>query len=281
MVSVKVSWVKYKWKKPKIHKRVGVCYNIYSMSTDMNDNECKTSKKNSKEYYVYRLVDPSTGHTFYVGKGKGNRVFQHVEEAKKLISADEDERSLKIQQINQITQIDKKEVIHIIHRWGMTESEALEVESALIDVYPGLSLTNIQSGHGADRGMISADKWREMQEIAIYEEPDVDYIIIKIREEILRNDDYDIYRTTRKAWNAKLSSASRYKYVFSVINGIVKEVFDVTRWYESAVYGERIEFEGKSCKEEWTKQVIGKKIPEKYRKRGLANPFLYKKSDKE
>lgn len=29
-------------------------------------------------YYVYRLIDPRDGQTFYVGKGKENRVFQHV-----------------------------------------------------------------------------------------------------------------------------------------------------------------------------------------------------------
>jgi enterochelin esterase-like enzyme len=28
--------------------------------------------------YVYRLIDPRNGETFYVGKGKGNRVFAHV-----------------------------------------------------------------------------------------------------------------------------------------------------------------------------------------------------------
>ena len=29
-------------------------------------------------YYVYRLIDPRNGQTFYVENGKGNRVFQHV-----------------------------------------------------------------------------------------------------------------------------------------------------------------------------------------------------------
>lgn len=33
--------------------------------------------------YVYRLIDPRNGETFYVGKGKGNRVFSHVEGEKR------------------------------------------------------------------------------------------------------------------------------------------------------------------------------------------------------
>lgn len=28
--------------------------------------------------YVYRLIDPRNGETFYVGKGSGDRVFAHV-----------------------------------------------------------------------------------------------------------------------------------------------------------------------------------------------------------
>ena len=34
--------------------------------------------------YVYRLIDPRNGETFYVGKGKGNRVFAHVCAEKKI-----------------------------------------------------------------------------------------------------------------------------------------------------------------------------------------------------
>jgi len=29
-------------------------------------------------YYVYRLIDPRNGNVFYVGKGKGNQVFNHI-----------------------------------------------------------------------------------------------------------------------------------------------------------------------------------------------------------
>ena len=28
--------------------------------------------------YVYRLIDPRNGETFYVGRGRGQRVFAHV-----------------------------------------------------------------------------------------------------------------------------------------------------------------------------------------------------------
>jgi hypothetical protein len=28
--------------------------------------------------YVYRLINPRNGETFYIGHGKGNRVFEHI-----------------------------------------------------------------------------------------------------------------------------------------------------------------------------------------------------------
>lgn len=42
--------------------------------------------------YVYRLIDPRNGETFYVGKGKGNRVFSHIHER---VEGDELDNKLK------------------------------------------------------------------------------------------------------------------------------------------------------------------------------------------
>ena len=89
-------------------------------------------------YYVYRLVDPRNGQTFYVGKGKNNRVFAHIKESlinfngESYLEEDEDETSAKIQQIREIKQAGLN-VIIFVHRWGLQENEAFEVEAALID----------------------------------------------------------------------------------------------------------------------------------------------------
>lgn len=226
----------------------------------------------SRDYYVYRLIDPRTGQTFYVGKGTGDRVFQH---AKAVITfkPGEDEGSEKIAQINAIKN-EGLEVIHVIHRFGMAENEALEVEAALIDVYSGL--TNMQSGINPERGMMSAETWRSLQEMEVYTEPEVDYILIKVRSAVLAEKFNNLYETTRKAWRADLNNAKNYNYVISAVDGIVRGVYTELTWYDS-IEQNRIEFIGKACTEDWIKDLLGKKIPEQYRKKGAANPFMYKK----
>lgn len=226
-----------------------------------------------QKYYVYRLVDPRTLQTFYVGKGCGDRVFQHViNNVKSLISqnGDEDEFSLKSQTIAEILGSGKK-VISIIHRRGLTEDEAFEVEAALIDAYPGL--TNIQNGHGYDRGAITVEDLYELAGTKVYSEPVEDYIIIKTSLNAINNNG-SLYDATRICWRAKLDKAKNYKYVFAVINGVVQEVYEVNRWYQ--YNSTRIAFEGAPATNHMA-AFKKKLIPAEYRTKGVANPFLYKK----
>src|SRR5262245_60757117 len=101
--------------------------------------------------YVYRLIDPRNGETFYVGKGQGNRVFSHIRAEQNLEWDDLDNRVKRIREIR----LAGFDVVHVIHRHGMDEKTAFEVEAALIDAYPGL--TNIAGGAGSsDYGAMHA-----------------------------------------------------------------------------------------------------------------------------
>ena len=44
----------------------------------MRPIEFKQTVINRLNYYVYCLVDPRDNRIFYIGKGHGNRVFQHA-----------------------------------------------------------------------------------------------------------------------------------------------------------------------------------------------------------
>ncbi len=231
------------------------------------------------QYYVYRLIDPRNGQTFYVGKGKGNRVFAHVEDALKSYNGesyednDEDDISSKIQQIRDIKNAGL-EVIHVIQRYGLTEKEAFEVEAALIDAYG--ELTNIQSGHSADRGVNNAEVLQRELSYEEYEEPDFKYIIIKINNRVLEERGNDIYETVRRAWKVNLNKIKDYKYCFAVLNGVVRNVYIMQEWKQDTKGRTgRCEFIGLEADEAIKSRFVNKRIPEKYRRKGMASPILY------
>ncbi len=74
-------------------------------------------------YYVYLLTDPRNGQIFYVGKGNGNRVFAHVNEA-----IHNPKKTDKLERIRRIKE-GGRDVRYDILRHGLTENEALEVEA--------------------------------------------------------------------------------------------------------------------------------------------------------
>lgn len=231
------------------------------------------------KYYVYRLIDPRNGETFYVGKGKGNRVFEHVKGTLKITEKNEDEMdledalTLKQSIIHQIHS-EGLEVISIIHRHGMDEATAFEVEAALIEAYNGL--TNIANGYGSDYGVMSV---KQIIDRYAAEEADLSEfkgcLLIKITPQIISERNDNIYEAVRKYWKlkAKLLEKNTVPYVFAVVNGVIRGVFAVDKWLPSEIDDIRIYFEGYEA--ENLKSYIGKRIPKKYCKPGAANPTLY------
>jgi hypothetical protein len=190
----------------------------------------KTSEK--LNYYVYRLIDPRDGHTFYVGKGQGNRVFDHASGAKPEVTSDnldridEDEEDLKLEIIRGV-QLANLEVIHVIHRHGMDSDTALEVEAALIDAYPGLA--NKAGGHGsADRGPMNTNEL-----IDLYNRKVVDFgkdKVVVIKNRISRVEEVGLYDACRWCWRANINRARQADYVVCAIAGVIKGIWKPKQW---------------------------------------------------
>jgi len=228
------------------------------------------------KYYVYKLIDPRDGNIFYVGKGKGNRVFDHLK-ASLDFKGEEDEQTEKIGTIRSILNAGL-EPIHIIHRHGIEdEKTAFEVEAALIDSVPGLS--NVVSGHGSnDRGPSNAKLIQEMYSVEQLSDDEITekMIIIKVKQSSIDSQYGDIYEATRKHWKISISGkAVRCEYAISSVNGLIKEIYNVENWVESDLIEGRYMFNGTIAPQEIRDRYIGKRIPPKFMRKGLASPTLY------
>lgn len=230
--------------------------------------------ENELDYYVYRLIDPRNGETFYVGKGRGNRVFAHVHAAKDL---DGDELSNKLARIHQIN-LAGFEVAHVIHRHGMDEQTAFEVEAALIDAYPGL--TTIAPGvHSNDYGPMRAEEiiQRYSAEPAVFHHK---ALLISVN---LSAAETSLYEAVRYAWRLNKSKAEQAAIVLATVQGVIKGAFIADQWLEATTENfpgredvpGRWGFVGREAPDDIQGLYVGKRIPDEYRKRGASNPIKY------
>lgn len=230
------------------------------------------------KFYVYRLIDPRSGQTFYVGKGRGNRVFDHAAGTAKVedLGENDDDFSLKLQHILSIRNAGF-EVQHVVHRHGLTEDEAFEVEAALMDAYDGL--TNIASGRGSsERGARHAK-----QIIETYAAKATDFKHSVVAISVRRSSEYQSwYEAVRGCWKIDRNRASSVDYVLAESEGVVGEVFlaekwveaepEYCDWLETGIPG-RSAFIGKVAPQDIRDLYVRTRLPA--RQRGAAYPIRY------
>lgn len=193
----------------------------------------KQKVKEALGYYVYVLVDPRDNKIFYIGKGKGNRLFQHADAA-----IVDKSHNLKLDTIRSIKS-EGKEVVYYIIRHNLEESEAFLVESALIDIltYPKINhnnqLTNLIAGHHQwDEGIKSIDEIN-----TLYDCPKIEVknniLLVSLNKSynqakakgIYKR--FDIYESTRKYWKISRNKSEQINYVLGVYKGVVRCVIKV------------------------------------------------------
>lgn len=237
-------------------------------------------------YYVYRLIDPRNGHTFYVGKGKGNRVFDHSKQQLSISREEEDaedEVSLKLQTIGAIRK-SGFEPLHVIHRHGMDERTSFEVEAALMEAYP--MLTNLAGGHGnEEHGCAHAAQL--ITKYRLEEAPlDEQFIAINISRSI--EERMSIYEATNWCWKIAEWRRNKKTPVVAHSAGIIKGVFEVESWcnaddhtFRSRIslendpekINKRWGFHGVEACERLIQKYLNKRLPKA--KRGHASPLRF------
>jgi hypothetical protein len=241
-------------------------------------------------WYVYRLVDPINGETFYVGKGQGNRVFHHVQGLPAAV-AEDDLMPPKLDTIKRIMS-DGHVVKYVVHRHGMDEKTAFEVEAALIDAYP--KLTNLQGGHGSiERGPMTAE---EIVELYTLEEAVFHHklIVIDVNRSYSRrrvSTRSNLLDAVRFMWRLNLHRAKKCDYVLAQRGGVIIGVFRPEKWLPatpenfpefaelicSSDAPKRIGFKGHEVTDARVKSLyINKRIPSDLRKAPRA-PCRYVK----
>lgn len=227
--------------------------------------------------YVYRLIDPRNGETFYVGKGQGNRVFSHIRAEHNLEGDEVDNKLRRIREIR----LAGFEVAHVIHRHGLDGKTALEVEAALIDAYPGL--TNIAGGTGAaDFGAMHA---KEI--IQRYSAEPAEFrhraLLISVNRSAAGRSLYD---ATRYAWKISKAKAKKADVILATMQGLIVGAFIADEWLDATPENfpgragdegapGRLGFVGREAPDDIKQLYIGKRVPDEYRKRGAANPVRY------
>lgn len=172
-------------------------------------------------HYVYLYINPVTKKVFYVGKGVGNRAFEHL---------DETSESEKTNIIDEIRQQGKEPQIELL-RYDLSERESALIEASIIDYVGTDRLSNKVRGYDSrSYGRISVD---ELVTLLSAEPAEIRHKVVLITINRLYRGDMsplELYEATRGIWRMG-KRRERVDYAFSVYRGIVRQVYQIDAWY--------------------------------------------------
>lgn len=226
--------------------------------------------------YVYLYSDPDTEEIFYIGKGQGNRCFEHLEEKSE---------STKVQKIQQLKKQNKQPLIELL-RYGLTGKEASLIEATFIDFVDVEKLTNKVRGlHSNSFGRMLVDDI-ELKYAAEKINIDDDVLLITINNLYhSKISEQELYESTRGVWVIGNRKA-KAKYAFAVFQGVVREVYEINKWHKAGTltyqyreidkhkYSNRWEFDGVVANQQIREKYLRKSIREHLPK-GSQNPIKY------
>ncbi len=170
-------------------------------------------------HYLYRLIDPRNGETFYVGRGQNNRVFNHV-------ASDFSDKGKRIHAI----EIAGLEVVRVVHRHSLSKKVAKVVEAALIDAYPGL--TNKNRGTDArNQSPMHIDEVVERHSKPMHFSGDHKILVVKTYPETIVNRG-SVYEAVRGRWGVNYEQVKSVQLVLGMVNGVCKAVYVPDVWNE-------------------------------------------------
>jgi len=160
----------------------------------------------------------------------------------------------------------------------MNKATAAEVEAALIDAYPGL--TNIAPGDGSgDFGVMhAAEIIRRYGADAAELKHKILFININ-----RTSDDSELYEATRFAWKLAPAKARQAEFICAVKQGLIVETFIADEWLPATqanfphrkTIQDRWAFNGRIVPDDIRTLYVGKRTPERFRKKQAANPIRY------
>jgi hypothetical protein len=174
--------------------------------------------------YVYVYIDPRNGQAFYVGKGKGNRLFSHL---------DDQTESEKVRRIAELRAAGVEPQIDVL-RYGLSDTDAALVEAAAIDLIGRPPQTNVVAGHHTQSfGRITSQEVIAMltAKPVVVREP---AILITINQ-LYRSgmSPQELYEATRGFWVVG-PRREKAELALAVYQGVVREVYRIRAWHQAA-----------------------------------------------